>query len=123
MGETFATSSQSLMPLLALYAVVNAVSLYDVHGMKCLMSMLNRFKRNGRGSSTLSMFPVSGSDPRPRSLYIRKRGEGELAVLGAFANAIIIRPAVMFSPDDAFLTTILKLLQRLPIYPMFGSNE
>ena len=26
----------------------------------------------------------------------------------------------MFGPDDAFLTTILKLLRRLPIYPMFG---
>ena len=45
-----------------------------------------------------------------------------MAVLGAFANAIIIRSGVMFGPDDAFLTTILKLLQRLPIYPMFGSG-
>ena len=26
----------------------------------------------------------------------------------------------MFGPDDSFLTTILKLLGRLPIYPMFG---
>jgi uncharacterized protein YbjT (DUF2867 family) len=26
----------------------------------------------------------------------------------------------MFGSDDAFLTTILKLLRRLPIYPMFG---
>jgi NADH dehydrogenase len=26
----------------------------------------------------------------------------------------------MFGPDDAFLTTILDLLRRLPIYPMFG---
>ena len=26
----------------------------------------------------------------------------------------------MFGPDDAFLTTILNLLRRLPIYPMFG---
>ena len=31
-----------------------------------------------------------------------------------------VRPAVMFGPDDAFLTTILKLLRQLPIYPMFG---
>jgi nucleoside-diphosphate-sugar epimerase len=38
----------------------------------------------------------------------------------AFANALLIRPAVMFGLDDAFLTTVLKLLRRLPIYPMFG---
>ena len=28
----------------------------------------------------------------------------------------------MFGPDDAFLTTMLGLLRRLPIYPMFGSG-
>jgi hypothetical protein len=26
----------------------------------------------------------------------------------------------MFGPDDAFLTTIHRLLRRLPIYPMFA---
>ena len=29
----------------------------------------------------------------------------------------------MFGPDDAFLTTILKLLDQLPIYPMFGRGR
>jgi uncharacterized protein YbjT (DUF2867 family) len=61
-----------------------------------------------------------GSDSASPSLYIRKRGEGELAVRAAFANATLVRPAVMFAPDDAFLTTLLKLLSQLPIYPMFG---
>jgi len=63
-----------------------------------------------------------GADPRSQSLYIRKRGEGELAVREAFADAILIRPAVMFGPDDAFLTPILKLLKRFPFFPMFGNG-
>ena len=46
-----------------------------------------------------------------------------MAVRAAFADALIIRPAVMFGPDDAFLTTILKLLNQLPIYPMFGRGR
>jgi hypothetical protein len=54
------------------------------------------------------------------SLYIRNRGEGELAVQAAFTNAVIIRPAVMFGQDDAFLNTLVKLLKRLPAYPVFG---
>jgi NADH dehydrogenase len=29
----------------------------------------------------------------------------------------------MFGPNDAFLTTILKLLNRLPVYPMFGNGQ
>jgi len=53
-------------------------------------------------------------------LYIRSRGEGELAVQAAFANAIIIRPAVMFGEDDAFLNTLVRLLKRFPACPMFG---
>jgi uncharacterized protein YbjT (DUF2867 family) len=110
------------------YAVVNAVSLYVEHGGETFHSVHVEAARRvavqaqRAGINHLAHVSGIGSDPRSRSLYIRKRGEGELAVLGAFANAIIIRPGVMFGPDDAFLTTILKLLQRLPIYPMFGSG-
>jgi NADH dehydrogenase len=41
-------------------------------------------------------------------------------VRAAFRDAIFIRPAVLFGPDDAFLTIMLELLRRLPIYPIFG---
>ena len=61
-----------------------------------------------------------GADAASQSRYIRTRREGELAVGVAFVDALFIRPAVMFGPDDAFLTTILRLLRQLPIYPMFG---
>ena len=46
--------------------------------------------------------------------------KAKLAVRAAFADALFVRPAVMFGLDDAFLTTILKLLRQLPIYPMLG---
>ena len=59
-------------------------------------------------------------DWAPTLPHPRKRGEGELVVRAAFAGATLICPAVMFGPDDAFLTIILSLLERLPIYPMFG---
>jgi len=29
----------------------------------------------------------------------------------------------MFGPDDAFLNTLVQLLRRLPVYPMFGHGE
>jgi dTDP-4-dehydrorhamnose reductase len=54
----------------------------------------------------------------------RSRGAGEqdgAHRLGGDAarEGVIIRAAVMFAPDDAFLTTILRLLRSLPAYPMF----
>lgn len=108
------------------YAVVNAVSLYVERGRETFHSVhveaARRLAAQAHRAGVKQLAHVSGigSDPGSSSLYIRKRGEGELAVRAAFGDATIIRPAVMFGPDDAFLSVILDLLQRLPIYPMFG---
>ena len=52
------------------------------------------------------MFTFQGLAPMPpRRSATRKRGEGELAVRAAFNDALFVRPAVMFGPNDAFLTT------------------
>ncbi len=111
------------------YAVVNAVSLYVEHGHETFHSVhvesaervaVQAFRA---GIKRFAHVSGIGANPGSLSLYIRKRGEGELAVRAAFADALIIRPAVMFGPDDAFLTTILKLLNQLPIYPMFGRGR
>src|SRR5262249_44597380 len=64
-----------------------------------------------------------GADPHSQSLYIRKRGEGELAVRQAFGGAILIRPAVMVGLDDGVLLPILKLLRPLPGFPMVGNGQ
>jgi len=108
------------------YGVVNAVSLYVEQGRSTFHSVhveaargvAARAQRNG--VERLVQVSGIGADAASPSLYIRKRGEGELAVRAAFADAILMRPAVMFGPGDAFLTTVLALLRSLPIYPMFG---
>jgi uncharacterized protein YbjT (DUF2867 family) len=109
-------------------AVINAVSLYVERGDETFNSVhvesAQRVAAQAQRTGIKHLIHVSGigSNPRSRSLYIRKRGEGEQAVRAAFPNAIIVRSAVMFGPDDAFLITILSLLRRLPVYPMFGNG-
>jgi NADH dehydrogenase len=108
------------------YGVVNAVSLYVEGGQETFHSIhvasAQRVAARARRAGVERLVHVSGigADAASPSLYIRKRGEGELVVRAAFDDALFVRPAVMFGPDDAFLTTILKLLRQLPIYPMFG---
>jgi uncharacterized protein YbjT (DUF2867 family) len=108
------------------YGVVNAVSLYVEHGQQTFHSVhvesAQRVAAQAHRAGVERLVHVSGigADAASPSRYIRKRGEGELAVRAAFNDAFFVRPAVMFGPDDAFLTTILKLLRQLPIYPMFG---
>src|SRR5215470_14875252 len=112
--------------LVGAYGVVNAVSLYVEHGRETFHSVhvesAQRVAAEAHRARVKRIVHVSGigADATSQSLYIRKRGEGELAVRAAFADSVLIRPAVMFGPDDAFLTTILKLLRLLPFYPMFG---
>ena len=111
------------------YGVVNAVSLYVEHGQETFHSVhveaAQRVAAQAHRAGVERLIHVSGigADAASPSRYIRKRGEGELAVRAAFADALYVRPAVMFGPDDAFLTTILKLLRQLPIYPMFGRGR
>ncbi len=111
------------------YGVVNAVSLYVEHGLETFHSVhvesAQRVAAQARRAGVDRLVHVSGigADAASPSRYIRKRGEGELAVRAAFNDAFFVRPAVMFGPDDAFLTTILKLLRQLPIYPMFGRGR
>ena len=108
------------------YAVVNAVSLYIEQGRETFHSVhvesAQRLAAQARKAEVKRFAHVSGigADATSPSLYIRKRGEGELAVRAAFADSTLVRPAVMFGPDDAFITAIVKLLSRLPSYPMFG---
>jgi uncharacterized protein YbjT (DUF2867 family) len=111
------------------YGVVNAVSLYVEHGLETFHSVHVEsaqqvaVQAHRAGVERLVHVSGVGADAASPSRYIRKRGEGELAVRDAFNDALIVRPAVMFGPDDAFLTTILKLLRQLPIYPMFGRGR
>src|SRR6266404_5260444 len=108
------------------HAAVNAVSLYVERGQETFHSVhVEAAERvavqaHRVGVERLAHVSGLGADAASPSLYIRKRGEGELAVKAAFTDVMFYRPAVMFGPDDAFLTTILELLRRLPIYPMFG---
>lgn len=110
------------------YGVVNAVSLYVERGRETFHSVhveaAQRIAAQAQQAGIERLVHISGigSDASSSSLYVRKRGEGESAVRLAFAGAIVVRPAVMFGPDDTFITTIITLLRRFPIYPVFGQG-
>jgi uncharacterized protein YbjT (DUF2867 family) len=111
------------------YGVVNAVSLYVEHGLETFHSVhvesAQRVAAQAQRAGVERLVHVSGIGANAASpfSYIRKRGEGELAVRAAFNDALFVRPAAMFGPDDAFLITILKFLRQLPIHPMFGRGQ
>ena len=75
------------------YAVVNAVSLYIEHGTETFHSLhvecAQRLATQACQAGVARLVHVSGigADASSPSLYVRRRGEGELAVRAAFADA------------------------------------
>jgi NADH dehydrogenase len=110
------------------WAAVNTVSLYVERGKDTFRSVhVEAAKRiavlaRQAGAETLVHISGIGANAGSASPYIRSRGEGEAAVLDAFSSAKLVRPTVMFGPGDAFLTSLLAMLRRLPVFPMFGSG-
>jgi uncharacterized protein YbjT (DUF2867 family) len=108
---------------------VNAISLYVEHGSDTFHSVhveaAGKIARAARQAGVRRFVHISGigANTASPSTYIRSRGEGEAAVQTAFPGAVIVRPAVMFAADDAFLRTILRLLRSLPACPIFGDGR
>jgi len=111
------------------FGVINAVSLYVEKGTDTFHAVhvagAERVAEEARKAGVQRLIQISGigADAASSSPYIQAREQGEQAVRAAFANASVIRPAVMFGPDDAFLNTLVQLLRRLPVYPMFGRGS
>lgn len=72
------------------------------------------------GAGRLVHISGIGADPRSPSAYVRARAAGERLVREAFAAATILRPGVMFGPEDAFFNRLAALARVLPALPLFG---
>jgi NADH dehydrogenase len=65
--------------------------------------------------SALGASPAAGP-------YYQSRFQAEDAVMSSGMEHVILRPAVVYGPSDYFVTAILALLRRLPVFPMLGDG-
>ena len=70
------------------------------------------------GSERMVHVSAIGADPASPSAYGRTKGEGEQAVRAAFAAATILRPSIVFGPEDGFFNRFAGLARMLPIMPV-----
>jgi len=73
-------------------------------------------------ASSLVHISAIGADPNSQSAYGRSKGEGELAVRAAFPTATIIRPSLVFGPEDQ-LTNRFAGLANLPFLPVIAPRR
>ncbi len=63
---------------------------------------------------------VEKASPSP---YVRARGIGEVLVKKAFDGVTILRPSVIFGPDDSFFNTLARIARQTPVLPLFGTGR
>lgn len=64
-----------------------------------------------------------GADPAAPSLYARSKGEGEAAVRAAFPAATILRPSLVFGPEDQFFNRFATIAALSPVVPVISGNS
>jgi uncharacterized protein YbjT (DUF2867 family) len=74
------------------------------------------------GLDALVQVSAIGADAASESNYGRTKGEGEAAVRSAFPGATIIRPSLVFGPEDS-LTNRFAGLARLPFRPVIAATR
>ena len=74
------------------------------------------------GASALVHISAIGADPHSQSAYGRSKGEGEAAVHAAFPAATIVRPSLVFGPEDQ-LTNRFAGLASLPFLPVIAPRR
>lgn len=63
-----------------------------------------------------------GADERSTSHYARAKAAGENAVLAALPSAVIMRPSLVFGPEDQFTNRFAALARMAPALPLIGGG-
>jgi len=84
-----------------------------------------RIARAARSAGVESLVHVSaiGADPHAASLYARSKAEGEAAMRTEFPGATILRPSIMFGPEDHFFNRFATLARFAPALPLIGGGH
>ncbi|MBV9555035.1 MAG: complex I NDUFA9 subunit family protein [Alphaproteobacteria bacterium] len=119
-----------LRPLLAgKDALINCVGILSEHGRQTFDLVHHtapaRLARVAREAGIARLVHISalGADPRSPSAYARSKAAGEQAVRDAFPTATILRPSIVFGPEDDFFNRFARMAVISPFVPLIGGGE
>ena len=75
------------------------------------------------GVGTLAHISALGADPRSNAHYGRTKALGEKAVRDAFPDAVILRPSIVFGPEDDFFNRFAGMAASTPVMPLIGGGK
>ena len=64
-----------------------------------------------------------GADETSAADYARSKAEGEKRARAAFPGAIVLRPSIVFGPEDSFFNRFAGMARFSPFLPLIGGGE
>lgn len=64
-----------------------------------------------------------GADAHSPALYARTKAEAERRVLARLADAVIMRPSIVFGPEDDFFNRFAAMARISPVLPLIGGGH
>jgi len=75
------------------------------------------------GLARLVQLSAIGADPDSPAKYARTKALGESAAREAFPGTVILRPSIVFGPDDHFFNRFASLAVMSPALPLIGGGH
>ena len=75
-----------------------------------------------RGVRRFVQVSAIGADPRGASLYARAKARGEEGVRAAVPGATVLRPSIVFGPEDKFFNRFAAMAALVPVLPVVGAD-
>lgn len=75
------------------------------------------------GVLRLVQMSALGADPDSPSKYARSKADAEAAVRDVYPDATIVRPSVVFGPEDGFFNKFAAMAQISPALPLVGGGH
>ncbi|MGI3210944.1 complex I NDUFA9 subunit family protein [Roseovarius tibetensis] len=109
-------------------AVVNCVGTFDRKGRNNFGAVQDegatRIARLAADADVGRLVHLSaiGADPESASEYARSKAAGEAGILSHFPQAVILRPSVVFGPEDMFFNRFASMSRFGPVLPVVGGD-
>jgi NADH dehydrogenase len=108
-------------------AAVNLVGILHESGRQRFMEVQGLgAERVARAATNLGIplahMSAIGADTNSTSRYARAKAEGERLVLAAKPDAVIMRPSIIFGPEDSFFNRFAAMARISPALPLIGGG-
>ncbi|MFQ1701410.1 complex I NDUFA9 subunit family protein [Loktanella agnita] len=109
-------------------AVVNCVGVLDEVGKNTFDAVQTegaaRVARIAAEKGVTRMVHVSaiGADAESQSAYAKTKAAGEAGVLDHMPGAVILRPSIIFGPEDEFFNRFAGMSRMGPVLPVVGAD-